>query len=64
MGMGYELVNCLPIVPSESNALGLSLPISALAGVLIEDAMPVEVLEPVLELPCADMLMIRWGEQL
>lgn len=44
-------VNCLPILPWASMARGLSSPIPALAGVVVAEAMPVDVLEPVLELP-------------
>lgn len=44
------------MVPSASKALGLSSPKPALAGVMVADAIPVLVLEPVLEDPWADIV--------
>ena len=52
----YLPVNCFPMVPSASKALGLSPPRSALAGVVVAGAVPVEGLEPVLELPWDDIV--------
>lgn len=55
----YLPVNCFPIAPLASNTLGLSLPRLELAGVWIAEAIPVDVLEPVLELPWADMCAVE-----
>ena len=51
-------MNCLPMAPFASNILGLSSPTPAFAGVLICDAMPVSVLEPVLD---ELMLWVEWS---
>lgn len=46
------------MAPWASKALGLSSPMPAVAGVLVAEAMPVEDLEPVLELPWEDMVVV------
>jgi len=49
-------VNCFPIEPLASKALGLSFPMLALAGVVVAEAIPVSVFAPVLELLWEDIL--------
>lgn len=44
-------VNCLPIMPWASRALGWGSPTPAVAGVFVAEAMPPVCLAPVLELP-------------
>lgn len=51
-------VKAPPMAPFASKAFGLSSPMPAFAGVVIEEAMPPPMLAPVLELPWADILLV------